>query len=127
MNNDRNTVGVALTKCYICGEVNAIILNTRLTPYHAKKVEDMNGKVISPEPCNKCKEYMKQGVILISVRDGESGNNPYRTGGWVVVKDEAIKRIIDAPMNKEILKKRIAFLEDSTWKALGLPELPKEQ
>jgi hypothetical protein len=74
------------------------------------------------EPCDKCKEYMKQGIILISVRDGEGGDNPYRTGGWTVIKEEAVRR-----MFKDVdLYKRVAFVHDSVWDMVGLPREKKE-
>jgi hypothetical protein len=72
--------------------------------------------------CKECTDFMKQGVCLISVRDGESGENPCRTGKFVVIKDEAIKEIVnDGDMAEDILKKRMCFVEDTTWEALGLP------
>lgn len=73
-------------------------------------------------PCDECKALMKQGVMLLSVRDGESGSNPYRTGRMVVVRDEAIQRMITPPeLRDQILRERVSFVEDKTWVALGLP------
>lgn len=112
-----NNFEVALTKCFICGKDNEIIMNTRLTEKDAKMVKEMHGKVVSMEPCNECKEYMKKGVILISIRDGEKGNNPYRTGGFVVIKDEGLK----GPDWNEAKKSRVCFVEDHIWNQLGLP------
>jgi len=69
---------------------------------------------------------MKQGVILSSVRDGEKGENPYRTGAFAVVKYEAIdKMITDKELVKKIRQARFCFIEDSTWDALGLPRETK--
>ena len=115
-------VNPTLTTCFICGETNEIIL----VGAHTKKLEEagiarsdgempMQIGAINKEPCQKCKEYMKQGVILISVRDGESGDNPYRTGGWVVVKKEAAKKIFGDKI------KSIAFVEDKLWDKVKLP------
>ncbi|MBC8321227.1 MAG: hypothetical protein H8E34_10940 [Bacteroidetes bacterium] len=77
---------VALTKCFVCNESSDILLATKY--YHTKDGEepvkdlsDYDGKVITKEPCQKCKDLMKQGIILISAKDGESGDNPFRTGG----------------------------------------------
>ena len=111
-------IGIALTKCYFCGEDKEIIMNTRLTEYFANKVEEYHGKVIDKEPCNKCKELMKQGVMLISVRD----NDPeYRTGNIAVVKDSAIKDIFNTESANAAIKSRCAFVSDEVWKLLGLP------
>ena len=68
-----NNLGVALTKsaCKLCGKVedDTIILNKVLTKHMAKKVEEMHGKVLDfmPEPCDECKSYMEQGILLISI------------------------------------------------------------
>lgn len=65
---------------------------------------------------------MAAGVMLLSTRDGESGDNPYRTGRMAVVKDDAIRRMIgNAELLEQILKCRFAFVEDSVWHAAGLP------
>jgi hypothetical protein len=79
------------------------------------------------EPCDECAGYMEQGIILISVKDGEMGSdNPHRTNKWVVVKDDVVKRILMGEEQKsllaDILRKRVCFLEDAVWTMLGLPE-----
>ena len=65
---------------------------------------------------------MKDGIILISVRDGESGPNPYRTGGWCVLKEAAVRKLIQpASLVNAIVKQRVAFVPDQVWELLGLP------
>ena len=113
MKNEKQIV--ALTHCFICNEGDKILINRRM-----QDMSEYHGKVIDKEPCPKCKDYMKQGVILISVRDGESANNPFRTGGWCVVKDEA-NMFQDIEQMKPMLKSRVGFIEDSAWLRLGLP------
>lgn len=115
---------VALTKCFYCGEGNEIIIPKLLTKKVANQIKEMHGKVISKAPCPKCKELMKQGVFFISVKDGETnGETPYRTGKLAVVKDEAVKRIIsNQELLDQVISKRVCWIEDSTWKHLGLPE-----
>lgn len=117
--NDSN-VGVALVKelCRCCVKEmdGPIVLNTRLNASAAKKVEDMNGKVVgfAEKPCDECQGYMKQGVILVSVDEKltEDMNNPYRTGGFFVLKDEAITRIFDTKMADRLVKKtRFGYIE----------------
>ena len=118
---------VALTKCFFCGEGKDILLCTRYR--HGEPVKDMSqfdGAVIDHEPYPKCAKHMKLGVILISVRDGESGDNPYRTGGFWVIRDEAINRIITDPaVAQVILRKRVCFIPDEACKIIGL--LPQTQ
>jgi hypothetical protein len=117
MNNNEPKLEVALTKCFFCGGDNEIVMNKVLTKRHAEKVKEMHGKVINTHPCPKCQEYMKQGVILISVRDGETGQNPYRTGGFVVVKDRALQ----GEAWEQAKKSRMCFVPDTVWDKLGLP------
>lgn len=110
---------VALTKCYICGEDSNILISKKGL-YLQKSIdefESMNNKVVTKEPCSKCEDLMKQGIILISVRDGEEGDNPYRTGGWVVIKQEAAEKLF---RNVDFNKQRICFVEDKVWKHTGL-------
>ncbi len=111
-------VNPAIPICFYCGEEkNEIILAGHLpgdkeAPRHA---------VWNMEPCDKCKEYMEQGIILISVKDNTSKENPYRTGGWVVVKEEALKQII--PEDHPCFKSRFCFIEDAVWEKIGLPNI----
>jgi len=88
-------------------------------------VEAPRGAVFDYEPCDKCKGYMKQGIILISVDEEKSRSdtkNPYRTGGWVVVAEDYIKRVVDSPMQEVLLEKRVGFVPDAAWEAMGLEE-----
>jgi len=129
-------VNPGLENCFFCNEPKGVILYGAIgmKKQEALKTAGLsvepdgrapNGLVMDLEPCAKCKGYMKQGVILISVRstdDPEEQKNPYRTGGWVVVKDEYIKRAVTPKaLVKELLKKRVAFIPDEAWDALGLP------
>lgn len=119
-----DTIGVALTKCFWCGQNDKIVMNTRLIPFMAEKVKEMHGKAIDKEPCNQCKEYMKAGVILITVDEKKSEgdmNNPYRTGGWFVVKDKAIKRLgLKKETEESLLMKRVGFIGHEVAEMLGL-------
>ncbi len=126
---NESNVGVALVKevCRCCSKEmeGPIVLNTRLNPSSAKKVEDMHGKVVgfAPEPCDECKGYMEKGVILVSVDEKltEDMDNPYRTGGFFVLKDEAIERIFNKDMADQIVHKtRFGFIEHNTAVEIGL-------
>ena len=77
--------------------------------------------VWTKEPCPTCKGHMAHGVILIAVRDGESGENPYRTGPWVVISENWVNRVVKPPMRESLLSRRVAFIEDAVWAQLGLP------
>ncbi len=124
MYGDDSTVGIALTKCFYCGEDDRILINSRLTTYQAKKVEEARGKVIDREPCSKCQEYMKNGVIVITIDEGKSRGdmtNPYRMGFFGVMTDAAITRMItDEDILNQVLKDRVLWLEHSVAVDMGL-------
>ena len=109
---------MGMTQCFFCGEAKEVLLDRRLR----KTLPRM--AVYDHEPCDKCKDWMKQGIILISVQQGSDQKNPHRTGGWIVVKEDAFKRIFKD--SNEALRKRIAFVEDEVWDAVGLPREGKE-
>lgn len=114
-------VNPMLPVCFFCQqETGEVALLGRL-PGDA---EAPHRAVLNMEPCGKCKEWMSKGVILISVEKDASGENPYRTGGWCVVKDQALRDIVQPPeLLVAILKKRVAFIPDDAWDALGLPRV----
>lgn len=59
---------------------------------------------------------MKAGnTILISVRDGEKGDNPYRTGRLCVMTSQGSSRLFKGKAPP------LAFIEDTLWAQLGLP------
>jgi len=94
-------------------------------------VEAPHNITLDREPCDKCKEYMKKGVLLISVDEQHSPDrdNPYRTGGWVVVTEDFIKRVCKSEeLIASLLKTRVGFMPDEVWDHLGLPrgEQPKK-
>lgn len=85
------------------------------------------------EPCPKCKEWMKVGIIMISVdeKKTEDPEDPWRTGRFAVVKEEAFKRWGIGPkeLKDDILKRRVCFVPDDAWEKLGLPmeDIPEEK
>lgn len=126
---DDSRLAVGLAKCYFCGGPNEVIINRLLTRVSADRIREADGKVISMDPCSKCADMMKQGVILITIsselsdRDWnmQSMPNPYRTGGFFVVRDEAIRRIVQP---KDIadwaIEHRWMFIEHEAAEKLGL-------
>jgi len=124
-------LGVALTKCYYCQEDSDILINRILTTQHAKRVEKAHGKIVNMVPCSKCQEYMEAGIIFITISDSQSDKdwkkeeipNPHRTGGWFVIRDEAVSRM---PFSDELkaytLEKRWAFIEHEAAEKLGFFE-----
>ena len=120
-------VNPMLGVCFICNTENG---NLHLLGQLPGDAEAPRKAVVDMEPCEKCKECMQIGIILISVHEPttqEDVRNPYRTGGWVVVKEEMIRRIFQPPEFVEsVCTKRMAFVPDSVWYSLGLPLSPTQ-
>jgi len=115
----KHGVNPAIPVCFYCGKSkNEIILTGRLKD----DAEAPQRAVWSKAPCDECAAFMKQGVICISTRNGESGDNPYRTGRFAVLTDEAIQRMVSPPeLAASILKARVVFMPDEVWDRLGIP------
>jgi len=109
---------VGMTQCFFCQKAKDIIIDT-----HLRKRFDRYVGVMNMEPCSDCKKFMEQGIILISARDDDiESKNPFRTGGWVVVTEEVLTRLVTPPeLLEKILKTRFCFVPDTVWKRLKLP------
>lgn len=144
--SQKHGVNPAIPKCFYCQEdKNEIILAGKLRG----DAEAPRGCVWDMEPCQKCRELMDRGVILISVtpesmeqinRDYQSwwyrsGHlpkerrsqfipNPYRTGRWFVLSDDAVRRIFTGIFTGAIvdgvLRCRWTFINDDVLDQLGL-------
>lgn len=118
--SEKHGVNPTIPHCFYCNQPkNELILMGRL-PGDA---EAPRGTVFDKEPCDKCKEFMTQGIILISTKNEDEGKaNPYRTGGWCVVKERAIEGIVQPQaLVEQILKARVCFIPDAVWDMIGLP------
>ncbi len=127
----------AIFRCFYCGENAGLVIPGAATNgFREAGLTNSDGSmkmdigVINMEPCSKCKEYMEQGIILISTRDEDSGSkNPHRTGGWVVVKEEAMDRLLegsDPALLRHLKKARFCFVPDTAWDQIGLPRWEME-
>ena len=112
---------VALVRCFFCGKDKGLVLNAQLTPEAAKAVKECNGKAIDLEPCDNCKELMRQGVLLIEYKEGTEPDF-YRTGVLAVVKDEAIKKVFPKDIATDVIERRYCFVSSSVWDKIGLPK-----
>lgn len=116
----RHGVNPMLENCFYCGKTKGVALLGMLRG----DAEAPRAGVLNHEPCDACADFMRQGIILISIDEKKTTdqNNPYRTGGFCVVKEEAVRRFIrPEELVETICKKRVAFLPGDTWDALGLP------
>jgi len=140
LDNERG-VNPGMELCFFCNEPKGVVLWGKLKGETRRVLQESGIKdrvdgeapskvVLDREPCGACKGLMKKGIILISVRepkDREEEKNPYRTGGWCVVTEEAIRRWIEpGGLLASILESRVSFLPDDAWDLIGLPRLEDE-
>jgi len=94
--------------CFFCfEEKNEVALMGRL----ADDKEAPHRAIVDEEPCDECRERMKQGIVLM-ICDGNEMNRRY---GWAVVSDEGYKEVFD----QEVPKKRAAFITKELWDEIG--------
>lgn len=107
-------INPSVDTCFICGKETSVVL-------FGTSYKDENGKtaeapktVCTGQLCDNCKQIIdKGGIFFIAVKDGESGNNPHRTGQFAAVKEEAVQRMFpDFPYNK------INYIEESAYKQI---------
>ena len=120
-------IGVAIVHevCPICGKPmnEFILMNSKIDPKYAKKIEEDNGKAIgySRDACKECLKYKDDAIFCIAIDETKSKpNNPYRTGQLVgVCKD--FQLFIDEP--EFILKTKngvsYCFVEENIGKQIG--------
>ena len=99
-----------------------------IEPYLMKKVQEMHGKVVDMAPCPKCEALMKQGIILLTFDpelsdkgwEKEAMPNPYRTGGFFVVTEDACKNLFNEKMFAYVQQRRWVFIEHEIAEEIGL-------
>lgn len=95
---------VTMNTCPICKQPNGeLMLDIRLKDSFEKYTPSLT-------PCEQCqKEYLSKGTMLIE----------HGTGRFIIVKDEAFSRMF----NREVPKKKIAFVEEGIFDKLGVPKV----
>jgi hypothetical protein len=120
---------VALTKCFFCGADDRILIARNNLTKTRNDINRAHGACIDLDPCTTCRDWMRQGIILIGIDPARSDPdwnrfplpNPYRTGGFAVVREEAVVRIIkEGPARDFALRHRWTFIEEAAARALGL-------
>lgn len=141
---------VGLMQCFYCGEAAGVALDKRLRDSlpDGQAVYDM-------QPCSKCAEYMRQGVILLGVKDDTEFDriaaerkawqaaqdrkperqrapfipNPFRSGDFLVVSEAWVRRAIHPrELREQILTCRWTFISQATikWLQQQLEPSPQE-
>jgi hypothetical protein len=110
--------------CWICSrEKNELVLLGA-----GYKEEAPMKMCIDKNPCDECKKFMEQGIIFIGVVDGTDHENPFRTGHFLVLKEQAVREMpMDDQLKQGILNKRVAFVEVSVLEKLGILDLLKDK
>lgn len=100
--------------CFICGKETSVVL-------FGTSYKDENGKtskspqrVCTGQLCDDCQKVIDEGgIFFIAVKDGERGDNPYRTGQIIAVKEEAVQR-----MFPNFPYKKINYIEETAYKQI---------
>lgn len=126
--SEQHGVNPSVEQCFVCMKDVGVVMFGKMKG----DVEAPRRVCLGPdsEPCDECKKLMEMGIILISVDESKTDDeqNPWRSGGWVVVKEDVIKRLeLSEAHEEQILNKRYAFLTDETWDMIGLPRGGDEQ
>lgn len=120
--SEKHGVNPMIPKCFWCGESkNEIVLLGKLKD----DAKAPHGVAVDMNPCGTCAEYMKKGIICISIDESKTPPNAkpqdyYRSGGWAVITEEAVRRLpADADYISQALNCRVLFFSDAVWDSWG--------
>ena len=103
----KHGVNPSITHCECCGKEIGIALLGKL------KGDEEAPRDIAMGYCDDCKKVIDaKGLMIIEVRDGESGSNPYRTGRLIGITEEAKNRVF-----KDI-KSPVCYMEQTMFTQL---------
>ena len=100
----------SVTRCACCGKDYGVALfgTAYKDPKTGKTAEAP--REVYQGLCDNCKSVVEaKGLIIIEVRDGETGNNPYRTGRMIGITKEARERMF------KDLNSHICYMEESMF------------
>ena len=112
--SEKYGINPSVDTCFICGkETDVVLFGTSYKDKNGKTAEAPRN-VCTGDICDNCKQIIDEGgIFFIAVKDGESGNNPYRTGQIGALKEEAVQRMFpDFPY------KKINYMEESVYKQI---------
>ena len=118
--SEKHGVNPSLGLCFWCGTEDGTVLLLGKLPGDAEAPRRM---CVTYEPCDKCRTNMESGIVFIeatpqATRDGQPAlrSGAYPTGRWAVVREEAVRRIVQPPdVLAGVLRHRKAFLEPATF------------
>lgn len=105
--SEKHGVNPSITHCECCGKEIGIALFGKL------KGDAEAPRDVYMGLCDECQSVVDQdGLMIIEVRDGEKGDNPYRTGRITGITKDAKERIF-----KDI-KSNICYMEQSLFEPM---------
>jgi len=120
----KHGVNPSLSQCFYCGgDKNEVVLPGLMRDKDGQDVAEPHRAVWTMDPCDTCKGHMAAGIIVIEVAESNPTETPTRVGGFAVVRDEAIRRLVNDPgLAASIIRKRVVFLPTAVWTMIGLPK-----
>lgn len=107
-------VNPSVVHCMCCSKAYGVAMLGKLKNDAEAPKDIYNGL------CNECGAVIEQdGVLVIEVRDGESGNNPFRTGRYVGVSKEFKEQME--------IKHPISFMEHTLFEKIFGSTFKKEE
>lgn len=105
--SEKHGVNASVTHCECCGKEIGIALFGKL------KGDAEAPRDVYMGLCDECQSVVDQdGLMIIEVRDGEKGDNPYRTGRITGITKDAKERVF-----KDI-KSNICYMEQSMFEPM---------
>lgn len=138
--SEKHGLNPTIPTCYYCGESkNEVALTGRAGEAIAREMGHPDGKmprkgpVLDMEPCDKCAEWMRRGIIIMEAEllpkssERRNGFPEVRRGGclWVMT-EEAVKSFMKPGETlNAALRDRWTFISGAAARALGLPRAPR--
>lgn len=111
-------VNPTMPVCFLCGQEKGEVALLGA----AYQGEAPRYMVVDRAPCERCRAHMKVGVILVEAL-GESMDTAQPQGGYAVLSEEGIRKLLSEPLLTQVLRTRIAFVHPEVWTMVGLREL----
>ena len=112
--SEKYGINASIDTCFVCGkDTNVVLFGTSYKDENGKTAEAPR-KVCTGQLCDYCQKVIDDGgIFFIAVKDGEFGNNPYRTGQVSAIKEEAVQR-----MFPNFPYKKINYIEETAYKQI---------
>lgn len=118
--SEKYGVNPSITHCECCGKEIGIALLGKL------KNDEKAPKDVYVGLCENCQEVVDAGgVLFVEVKDGETGDNPYRTGRITGISKQGKERLFSEASDM-LNKGPIFYMEESLFSKLFDQEIFKE-